>query len=177
MPAVQGSHWKKRVLSTLGCCGRCFAALFGENESSVCTCCVCFRKAPVPTREGIPTCGTLEASEPEVPQGDHSVQLSDGSLQSSAVELHTPQVSANEEAAAVIDSIINENQTTASNDSFLDRCVSTFREATPGRIIPCHRTMALEEVSLFLAIHGKYLSSIRQPSPTQLSKEVGSTVY
>ncbi|ETE61660.1 Heat shock factor protein 2, partial [Ophiophagus hannah] len=78
-------------------------------------------KAPVPTREGIPTYGTLETSEPEVPQGDHLVQLTDGLLQSSAVELHTPQVSANEEAAAVIDSIINENQTMASSDSFLDR--------------------------------------------------------
>lgn len=131
---------------------------------SLCLLCV-FRKAPVPTREGIPTCKTIEISKPEVPQGDYSVQLSDGSLQSSAVELHTSQVNANEEAGAVIDSIINENQTTASSDSFLDRCVSIFREATPGRIIPCHRTMALEEISLFLAIHDKYLSSIRQLPP------------
>ncbi|XP_026530406.1 heat shock factor protein 3-like isoform X1 [Notechis scutatus] len=90
-----------------------FLALVHSNHESW--------KAPVPTREGIPTCGTLETSEPEVPQGDHSVQLTDGLLQSSAVELHTPQVSANEEAAAVIDSIINENQTVASSDSFLDR--------------------------------------------------------
>ncbi|KAG8144300.1 hypothetical protein E2320_012828 [Naja naja] len=90
-----------------------FLALVHSNHESW--------KAPVPTREGIPTYGTLETSEPEVPQGDHSVQLTDGLLQSSAVELHTPQISANEEAAAVIDSIINENQTMASSDSFLDR--------------------------------------------------------
>ncbi|KAM6426929.1 heat shock factor protein 3-like isoform 1-T1 [Liasis olivaceus] len=78
-------------------------------------------KAPVPSREGIPACGTQEASEPELPQSDRSVQPLDDSLQSSAVELHAPQVSANEEAAAVIDSIMNENQTTPSSDSFLDR--------------------------------------------------------
>ncbi|XP_034291079.1 heat shock factor protein 3-like isoform X3 [Pantherophis guttatus] len=90
-----------------------FLALVHSNHESW--------KAPVPTREGIPTCKTIETSEPEVPQGDHSVQLLDGSLQSSAVELHIPQVNANEEAAAVIDSIINENQTTASSDSFLER--------------------------------------------------------
>ncbi|XP_025027995.1 heat shock factor protein 3-like [Python bivittatus] len=78
-------------------------------------------KAPVPSREGIPACGTREASEPELPQSDHSVQLLDDSLQSSAVELHAPQVSPNEDAAAVIDSIMNENQTTPSSDSFLDR--------------------------------------------------------
>uniref|UniRef100_A0A8C5STA9 HSF-type DNA-binding domain-containing protein n=1 Tax=Laticauda laticaudata TaxID=8630 RepID=A0A8C5STA9_LATLA len=90
-----------------------FLALVHSNHESW--------QAPLPTREGIPTCGTLETSEPEVPQGDHSVQLTDGLLQSSAMELHTPQVSANEEAAAVIDSIINENQTMASSDSFLDR--------------------------------------------------------
>ncbi|KAK9393734.1 heat shock factor protein 3-like [Crotalus adamanteus] len=78
-------------------------------------------KAPVPTRERIPTCGVLETSKPELSQGDHSVQLMDGSLQSCAVELQTPRVTANEEAAAVIDSIMNENQTTASSDSFLHR--------------------------------------------------------
>ncbi|KAL7979912.1 hypothetical protein Chor_004381 [Crotalus horridus] len=78
-------------------------------------------KAPVPTRERIPTCGVLETSKPELSQGNHSVQLMDGSLQSCAVELQTPRVTANEEAAAVIDSIMNENQTTASSDSFLHR--------------------------------------------------------
>ncbi|KAM3827387.1 heat shock factor protein 3-like isoform 1-T1 [Vipera latastei] len=78
-------------------------------------------KAPVPTREGIPTCGLLETSKPELPQHDHSVQLTDGCLQSCAVELQTPRVTANEEAAAVINSILNENQTTASSDSFLHR--------------------------------------------------------
>ncbi|XP_063169515.1 heat shock factor protein 3-like isoform X2 [Candoia aspera] len=78
-------------------------------------------KAPVPAREGVPACGALETSEPELPQGSRPVQLTDGSLQPSAVEVPAPQVGANEEAAAVIDSIMSENPTAASSDSFLDR--------------------------------------------------------
>ncbi|XP_032083511.1 heat shock factor protein 3-like isoform X2 [Thamnophis elegans] len=136
------------------------------------------RKAPVPTREGIPTWETLETSEPEEPQGDHSVQPSDVSLQSSAVELHTPQVSANEEAAEVIDSIINENQTTASSDSFLDReeiqdflnCIDASLEELQAMLSGKKNNHALETHTDTFSPELPVLDSIIPEDPLRLEK-------
>ncbi|XP_061455041.1 heat shock factor protein 3-like isoform X2 [Rhineura floridana] len=84
------------------------------------------REAEMPSREGSTACKGLQTSELELPESDYPIQLVESPLKTSAVaanavELHSAQSSANEDPAAVIDSILDENQTVAQNDSLLDR--------------------------------------------------------
>ncbi|KAJ6663189.1 hypothetical protein lerEdw1_010325 [Lerista edwardsae] len=80
----------------------------------------------LPRREGIPACKGQSPSELQLPVGPCSVQLAESPLkadavESGAVELRSAQASAPEDTAAVIDSILNENQAVAQSDPLLDR--------------------------------------------------------
>ncbi|XP_042335298.1 heat shock factor protein 3-like isoform X2 [Sceloporus undulatus] len=77
------------------------------------------REAQTSTRESIPVCEapwTLEHA-----QIDGPVQFVDAPPKTNAVELYPAQVGTGEDPATMIDSILNENQTVAQNESLLDR--------------------------------------------------------
>ncbi|KAJ7310472.1 hypothetical protein JRQ81_007393 [Phrynocephalus forsythii] len=79
------------------------------------------REAQTPPREGLSGCKALPTSESEVAGGDGPIQLAGAPLKTGAVELHPVPASSTEDAAAVIDSILNENQPVAPSDYLLDR--------------------------------------------------------
>ncbi|XP_053129826.1 heat shock factor protein 3-like isoform X2 [Hemicordylus capensis] len=80
----------------------------------------------LPTKEGLAAYKAPPASELEFPETRYSVELIDNPGQASAVgsnavELHSVQAGACEDPDAVIDSILNGNETVAQSDSLLDR--------------------------------------------------------
>nr|XP_056715606.1 heat shock factor protein 3-like [Euleptes europaea] len=80
----------------------------------------------LPPREGISPCDAPQTLELELPEVDCPVQLVDnpvgGSVEeSSALELHSAQPSVTEDPAAVIASILDENQTVVQSGPMLER--------------------------------------------------------
>uniref|UniRef100_A0A8D2KYG1 HSF-type DNA-binding domain-containing protein n=1 Tax=Varanus komodoensis TaxID=61221 RepID=A0A8D2KYG1_VARKO len=79
------------------------------------------REAQAPAGETAAPCGVLWTPDAKLSEGARPVQLRDASCTANAVELHPAQGGAAEDPAAVIDSILSENQTVAQSDSLLER--------------------------------------------------------
>nr|XP_006136197.1 heat shock factor protein 3-like [Pelodiscus sinensis] len=76
--------------------------------------------------QDLPVCEASQPIELSDTEPDCLVQLADGSLMSSvvgseAVEMHSAQVNAPEDPASVIDSILNESNSTTQSDALLER--------------------------------------------------------
>ncbi|XP_024053087.2 heat shock factor protein 3-like [Terrapene carolina triunguis] len=76
--------------------------------------------------QDLPVCETSQSIELSHAEPDCPAQVADNPLESSAVgndavELHSAQVNAPEDPASVIDSILNESNSTTQSDAFLER--------------------------------------------------------
>ncbi|XP_072837322.2 heat shock factor protein 3 isoform X1 [Pogona vitticeps] len=120
------------------------------------------REAQEVPRESLSGCRALPTSEPGVPDGDGLVPLADPLLKTGAVELHIAPAGSTEDADAVIDSILNENQPVTQSDPLLDREeIQDFLNCIDA---------SLEELQAMLS--GKKLSYASETLPDTFSPEL-----